>query len=131
MLIFRLGDVLIAWENEAYLLVNELGKDKYEIVVPSVSILAEPSVALIDKNVDKHNTRQVSEAYLKFLYSKEAQELIVKHYFRPRDKAVAKKHAGEFAKVNLFTIDQLFGGWQKAQKVHFSDGGVFDQLYAR
>src|SRR5450432_3268573 len=123
------GHVLVSWENEAYLLVNELGKDKFEVVNPSVSILAEPPVAVVDKNVDKHGTRAVAEAYLKFLYSDEGQELAVKNHYRPRSAAVAGKHAGTFPKIKLFTIDQLFGGWQKAQATHFADGGTFDQIY--
>jgi sulfate/thiosulfate-binding protein len=124
-----IGDVLVSWENEAYLLVNELGKDKFEIVNPSVSILAEPPVAVVDKNVDKHGTRAVAEAYLKFLYTDEGQEIAVKNHYRPRSAAVAAKHAGAFPKIKLFTIDQLFGGWQKAQATHFADGGTFDQIY--
>lgn len=127
----KLGDVLVAWENEAYLLINELGPDKYEIVVPSISILAEPPVTVVDKNVDKHNTRKVSEAYLTYLYSKAGQELAVKHYFRPQDKQIAAKYSAKFRPVKLFKIESLFGGWQKAQKTHFSDNGVFDQIYAK
>lgn len=124
-----IGDVLIAWENEALLAVNELGKDKFEIIVPSVSILAEPSVSLVDKVVDRRKTREVAQAYLEYLYSEEGQEIAVKHYYRPRNEAVAAKHAAAFPKVALFTIDDVFGGWQKAQKAHFSDGGIFDQIY--
>jgi sulfate/thiosulfate transport system substrate-binding protein len=124
-----IGDVLVSWENEAYLLVNELGKDKFQIVNPSVSILAEPPVAVVDKNVDKHGTRAVAEAYLKFLYSDEGQELAVKNHYRPRNAAVAGKHAADFAKIKLFTIDKVFGGWAKAQATHFADGGTFDQIY--
>jgi sulfate/thiosulfate transport system substrate-binding protein len=124
-----IGQVLVSWENEAYLLVNELGKDKFEIVNPSVSILAEPPVAVVDKNVDKHGTRAVAEAYLKFLYSDEGQEIAVKNHYRPRTAAVVAKHAGTFPKIKLFTIDQVFGGWQKAQATHFADGGTFDQIY--
>lgn len=124
-----IGDVLLAWENEAFLAINELGKDKFEIVVPSLSILAEPTVALVDKVVDKRGTRQVAEAYLKYLYSVEGQEIAAKNYYRPRLQAVAQKHAGQFPKVELFTIDDVFGGWQKAQRTHFADGGVFDQIY--
>ena len=123
-----LGDVLLAWENEAFLAINELGKDKFEIVVPSLSILAEPSVAVVDKFVDKHGTRKVAEAYLKYWYTKEGQEIAARNYYRPRLKSVAAKY-DHFAKVNLFTIDSVFGGWQKAQKTHFADGGVFDQIY--
>jgi sulfate transport system substrate-binding protein len=124
-----IGDVLVSWENEAYLLVNELGKDKFQIVDPSTSILAEPPVAVVDKNVDKHGTRAVAEAYLKFLYTDEGQELAVKNHYRPRSATVATKHAGAFPKIKLFTIDGLFGGWHKAQATHFADGGTFDQIY--
>ncbi|HMU97124.1 MAG TPA: sulfate ABC transporter substrate-binding protein [Elusimicrobiota bacterium] len=124
-----IGDVLVAWENEAFLAVNEGGKGRFEIVVPSVSILAEPPVALVDKVVDRHGTRKTAEAYLKFLYTDEAQEIVARNYYRPRSAAVAAKHAGDFPTLRLFTIDELFGGWQKAQKVHFADGGVFDQIY--
>jgi sulfate transport system substrate-binding protein len=121
-----IGDVLLAWENEAFLAVNELGPDKFEIVVPSVSILAEPPVAVIDRFADKHGTREVAEAYLKYLYSPAGQRLAAKHYYRP----VAPEHADpadlrRFPQVELFTIDQVFGGWQMAQKTHFADGGVF------
>jgi len=123
------GDVLLAWENEAFLAVKELGPDKVEIVVPSVSILAEPPVSIVDKVVDKKKTRAVAEAYLEYLYTSEGQEIAAKHYYRPRLEATAKKHAATFPKVKLFTIDRLFGGWQKAQKVHFADGGIFDQIY--
>ncbi|MDE1568398.1 sulfate ABC transporter substrate-binding protein [Aquabacter sp. P-9] len=124
-----IGDVLIAWENEAYLSVNELGPDKFDIVTPSLSILAEPPVTVVDKVVDKRGTREISEAYLKFLYTPEGQELAAKHYYRPRNEAVAAKFKDKFAPVELFTIDQVFGGWTKAQKTHFGDGGVFDQIY--
>jgi sulfate transport system substrate-binding protein len=123
------GDVLIAWENEAFLAVNELGKDRFEIVVPSLSILAEPPVALVDKVVDRKGTRKLAEEYLKYLYSPEGQEIAAKHYYRPYDKKVAAKYAGRFPKLRLLTIDDTFGGWSKAQKTHFSDGGVFDQIY--
>ena len=125
----EIGDVLIAWENEALLAVKELGKDKFEIIVPSVSILAEPPVSLVDKVVDRHKTREVAQAYLEYLYSAEGQEIAMKHFYRPRNESVASKHAATFPKVALFTIDDLFGGWQKAQKTHFSDGGIFDQIY--
>ena len=123
-----IGDVLIAWENEAFLSVKELGPDKYDIVTPSISILAEPPVAVVDKVVDKKGTRKAAQAYLEYLYSPEAQEIIAKNYYRPRDAKVAAKYASQFAKVKLFTIDEAFGGWQKAQKAHFNDGGVFDQI---
>jgi sulfate/thiosulfate-binding protein len=122
-----IGQVLVAWENEAYLLVNELGKDKFEIVNPGVSILAEPPVAVVDKNVDKHGTRAAAEGYLKFLYTQEGQELVAKHHYRPRNAAVAAKHP--LPPIKLFTIDQVFGGWQKAHATHFADGGTFDQIY--
>jgi sulfate transport system substrate-binding protein len=126
-----LGDVLIAWENEAYLSLAEFGKDKFEIVTPSLSILAEPPVSVVDKVVDKRGTRKVAEAYLQYLYSPEGQDIAGKHYYRPRDAKVAAKYSKQFGKVNLFTIDEQFGGWAKAQKTHFSDGGVFDQIYAK
>jgi sulfate transport system substrate-binding protein len=123
-----IGDVLIAWENEAYLATRDLEPGAFEVVVPSVSILAEPSVALVDKNVDKHNTRSLATGYLNYLYSPIGQELAAKHYFRPRNPEIAKKYQSKFAPVNLFTIDQAFGGWRNAQKVHFDDGGIFDQI---
>ena len=124
-----IGDVFISWENEALLAVKELGVDKFEIVVPSVSILAEPPVTLVDKVADKRGTRKVSEAYLEYLYSDEGQDLAGKHFYRPRDAKAAAKYAKVFPKVNLITIDEAFGGWQKAQKTFFADGGVFDQIY--
>jgi sulfate/thiosulfate-binding protein len=124
-----IGDVLIAWENEAFLAINELGKDKFEIIVPSLSILAEPPVTIVDKVVDKHGTRKVAQAYLEYLYSPEGQEIAAKNYYRPRLKSVAAKYAKQFPKVKLFTIDEVFGGWQKTQKIHFADDGVFDQIY--
>ena len=125
------GDAFISWENEAYLLKKEFG-DKIEIVVPSISILAEPAVTVVDKNVDKKGTRAVAEAYLKYLYSEEGQDIAGKHFYRPvvSDKAKAK-YATQFPKLNLFTIDDAFGGWEKAAKEHFADGGSFDQIYAR
>lgn len=126
-----LGDVLIAWENEAYLSVKELGPDKFDIVTPSISILAEPSVALVDKVVDRRGTRKVSTVYLEYLYSPIGQEIAARHYYRPRNKEVAARYANQFAKVKLFTIDQVFGGWEKTQKAYFADGGVFDQIIAR
>jgi len=125
------GDVLIAWENEAYLVLGEFGKDKFEIVTPSLSILAEPPVSVVDKVVDKRGTRKVAEAYLQYLYSPVGQDLAGKNYYRPRDKTAAAKYAKQFGNVNLFTIDDLFGGWTKAQKTHFADGGVFDQFYGK
>lgn len=125
----EIGDVLLAWENEALLTVNTLGKDKTEIVVPSTSILAEPPVTVVDKYVDKHGTREVAEAYLKYLYTDQGQEIAAKHYFRPRSKSVADKYAGQFPKLELFTIQEVAGNWQEAQKTHFADGGIFDQIY--
>jgi sulfate transport system substrate-binding protein len=110
-------------------LVNELGKDKFEVVNPSVSILAEPPVTIVDKNVAKHGTKDVAEAYLKFLYSPEGQKLAAKNHYRPRDASAAAAHTPAFPKIKLFTIDQVFGGWQKAQAEHFADGGLFDQIY--
>ena len=124
-----MGDVLIAWENEAFLSLNELGKDEYEIVVPSISILAEPPVAVVDKVVDKRGTREVAKAYLDYLYTKEGQEIAAQNYYRPRDKEVAEKYKDKFPEIKLVTIDGEFGGWSKAQKEHFSDGGTFDQIY--
>lgn len=124
-----IGDVLISWENEALLAINKIGKDKFEIIVPSISILAEPPVAIVDKIAKKHKTQAVAEAYLQFLYSEPGQEIAAKHYFRPRLDSVANKYAAQFPQVNLFTIDEVFGGWQQAQKAHFDDGGIFDQIY--
>ena len=124
-----IGDVLLAWENEAYLAVKELGPEKVDIVVPSLSILAEPPVTVVDKNVDKHGTRVVAEAYLNYLYSEEGQNIAGQNYYRPIDKKVAAKYAKTFAPFKLITIDEVFGGWQKAQKAHFDDGGSFDQIY--
>jgi sulfate/thiosulfate-binding protein len=124
-----IGDVLIAWENEALLAIKELGPDKFEAVAPTVSILAEPPVAVVDKTVDKRGTRKVAEAYLQYLYTDEGQEIAAKHYYRPVSDKVAKKYAAQFPNVKLFTIDEVFGGWTKAQKTHFADGGSFDQIY--
>jgi sulfate/thiosulfate-binding protein len=126
-----IGDVLLAWENEAFLAKKELGPDKVEIIVPSLSILAEPPVTVVDKVVDRRRTRAVAEAYVQYLYSEEGQEIAAKNYYRPTLAAVAKKYEAQFPKVNLITIDDVFGGWTKAQKTHFADGGVFDQIYAR
>jgi sulfate transport system substrate-binding protein len=123
------GDVLIAWENEAFLASKELSREGLEIIVPSISILAEPTVAVVDVNVDKHGTRKLAEAYLNFLYSPEGQELAAKHYFRPRLAEVAAKYADRFPKLDLVTIDHDFGGWKVAQAKHFADGGTFDQIY--
>lgn len=125
----EIGDVLIAWENEAFLSIKELGPDKVEIVVPSLSILAEPPVSIVDKVVDKKGTRAVAQAYLEYLYTPEGQEIVARNYYRPRLEAVAKKYASTFPKIKLVTIDEVFGGWQKAQKTHFADGAIFDQIY--
>jgi sulfate transport system substrate-binding protein len=125
-----IGDVLLAWENEALLAVQRLGGGRVEVVVPSHSMLAEPPVAVVDRVVDRHGTRAVAEAYLEYLYSKEGQELAARHYFRPRDPEVAAKYATQFPKVTLVTIDEAFGGWAAAQSAHFADGGSFDRIYA-
>jgi sulfate transport system substrate-binding protein len=125
-----LGDVLVAWENEAFLTLNEKGGDEYEIVVPSLSILAEPPVAVVDKVVDRKGTREVAEAYLKYLYTPEGQKLVAKNFYRPRStEGVDPADLKRFPDVKLFTVDQVFGGWQKAQKQHFDDGGLFDRIY--
>jgi sulfate/thiosulfate-binding protein len=124
------GDVLLAWENEAFLAINELGKDKFEIVVPSLSILAEPPVSVVDKVVDQKGTRAAAEAFLTFIYSPEGQEIAAKDYYRPRDPAVAKRHEASFPKLQLITIDD-FGGWRKAQTTHFNEGGVFDSIHTQ
>jgi len=124
-----IGDVLIAWENEVLLGAKDLGKDKFEIVVPSMSILCEPTVSVVDKVVDKKGTRAVAEEYLKYLYSPEGQEIAAKRYYRPRSEAIAKKYASQFPNVKLFTLAEIVGDWQKTQKIHFADGGVFDQVY--
>jgi sulfate transport system substrate-binding protein len=126
-----IGDVLLAWENEAFLAVQELGPDRFEIVVPSFSILAEPPVAVVDKVVDKKGTRAVAHAYLEFLYSPEGQALAAKHYYRPRDKAALAKAPVQFPELKLVTIDEAFGGWASAQKTHFADGGTFDRIYVQ
>jgi sulfate transport system substrate-binding protein len=123
-----IGDVLIAWENEAYLAVKELGPDKFEIVTPALSILAEPPVAVVEKVSTRKNTKKVATAYLEYLYSAEGQEIAARHYYRPRNPKIAAKFAGQFAKLQLVTIDEVFGGWQQAQKTHFNDGGIFDQI---
>jgi len=125
-----IGDVLLAWENEALLALRELGPDKFEIVAPSVSILAEPPVAVVDKNVDKRGTRPVAQAYLEFLYGDQGQEIVAKNYYRPSVDKFAKKYASQFPQIKLFQISD-FGGWTAAQKTHFADGGVFDQIYAK
>jgi sulfate/thiosulfate transport system substrate-binding protein len=124
-----IGDVLVTWENEAILSVKELGKGKFEIVVPSVSILTEPPVTLVDKVTDKRGTRAVAEAYLKELYTPEGQEIAAKHYYRPRNADVLAKYKAQFPAITLFTVDELFGGWSKAQPTHFNDGGLFDKIY--
>jgi sulfate transport system substrate-binding protein len=124
-----IGDVLLSWENEAYLALNQLGKDKFEIVTPSISILAEPPVSIVDKVAAKHGTTEVATAYLKFLYSEEGQEIGAKNYYRPQSPQALAKYANQFPKLKLFTIDDTFGGWEKTQKKHFEDGGVFDKIY--
>ncbi|HEU4381304.1 MAG TPA: sulfate ABC transporter substrate-binding protein [Hyphomicrobiaceae bacterium] len=126
-----IGDVFVSWENEAFLALKELGSEKLEIVVPSLSILAEPPVTVVDKVVDKRGTRKVAEAYLQYLYSPEGQDIAGKNFYRPRDPAAAAKYAKQFVDVKLFTIDEVFGGWNKAQKAHFDDGGTFDQIYGK
>jgi sulfate transport system substrate-binding protein len=125
-----IGDVLIAWENEAYLALKELGPDKVEIVTPSLSILAEPPVAVVDKVAAKNGTTEVAQAYLQYLYSHEGQEIAARNFYRPRLQSVAKEHAAQFAKLRLVTIDDVFGGWKKVQAEHFADGGTFDQIYS-
>jgi sulfate/thiosulfate transport system substrate-binding protein len=129
-----IGDVLLSWENEAYLALNELGKDeagkaRFEVITPSISILAEPPVSVVDQVAAKHGTAEVAKAYLEFLYSEQGQEIAAKNYYRPRLASVAAKYSSRFPKLGLFTIDELFGGWQKAQKKHFDEGGVFDKIY--
>ncbi|SEA60520.1 sulfate ABC transporter substrate-binding protein [Alkalimonas amylolytica] len=124
----RIGDVFIAWENEAFLSVEQLGRGEYEIVVPSVSILAEPPVTVVDRNVDRKGTRAVAEAYLNYLYSDEAQHLAAKHFYRPGRPEIAEQYLEKFPQVNLFGIDDVFGGWDKAQADHFNDGGYFDRI---
>ena len=126
-----IGDVFISWKNEAFLALKELGPDKFEIVVPSISILAEPPVTLVDKVVDKRGTREVAQAYLEYLYSPEGQDIAGRNYYRPNDPRVAARYAKQFPKVNLFAIDEVFGGWARAQKAHFADGGTFDQIYTK
>jgi sulfate/thiosulfate transport system substrate-binding protein len=123
------GDVLLAWENEAFLAQREFGKDKFEIVSPPLSILAEPPVSVVDKVADSKGTRAVAEAYLKYWYSREGQEIAARNSYRPRDLEIAKQYENSFGKVELFTIDEVFGGWAKAQQEHFSEGGIFDQIY--
>lgn len=125
----EIGDVLIAWENEAFLAINELGEDKFEIVAPSISILAEPSIAVVDSVVDKKGTREVAEAYLDYLYTDVGQEIAAENYYRPRSEEVATKFKDQFPDIKLFTIDEKFGSWKEAQQKHFADDGVFDSIY--
>ena len=125
----EIGDVLLAWENEAHLALKEFGADKFEIVTPPLSILAEPPVAVVDKNARRHGTTEVARAYLDYLYSDEGQEIAAKNFYRPRNEAIAKKYADNFTQLKLVTVDQEFGGWAKAQKIHFADGGIFDQIF--
>ncbi len=125
----EIGDVLVGWENEAYLALKEFGADKFEIVTPSISILAEPTVALVDRVVKKKGTEAIAKAYLEYLYSDEGQEIAGRNFYRPRSEKALEKYGDKFAKVNLFTIDEIFGGWQQATRKHFADGGVFDQIY--
>jgi sulfate/thiosulfate-binding protein len=126
----EIGDVLLTWENEGFLILKEYGgKEKFQIVTPSISILAEPPVAVVDKVVKRHGTEKVAAEYLKYLYSAEGQELAAKHYYRPRDPTVLARHGDQFTKLELFTVDALFGGWKEAQEKHFADGGVFDKIY--
>ena len=124
-----IGDVLIAWENEALLSVNQLGADKFNIITPSISILTEPPVAIVDQVVDKKGTRKIAQAYLDYLYTKEGQEIAARNYYRPRDEEVANTYQDIFPQIKLITIDEAFGGWQKAHEVHFRDGGIFDEIY--
>jgi sulfate transport system substrate-binding protein len=126
-----IGDVLLAWENEAYLAVKELGPNKFDVVAPSLSILAEPPVSIVDKVVDKHGTRAIAEEYVRYLYSKEGQEIAAKHFYRPRDPEIAAKHAAQFPNIPLVTIDAAFGGWTRAQATHFADNGTFDRIYGQ
>jgi len=123
--------VLLTWENEAHLSLREFGADKFDVVYPPVSILAEPPVAVVDKTVDRRGTRAVAQAYLEYLYTPEGQEIAARNFYRPIDPKVAEKYARQFPKTAMFTIDEVFGGWAKAQKTHFADGGTFDQIYTR
>jgi len=124
-----IGDVLIAWENEALLVTQRLAKERFELVMPSVSILTEPPVTIVDRVVDKRGSRQVAQAYLEFLYCETAQDIAARHFYRPRLNAVAGKHAAQFQALRLFTVAEVFGGWQAVHRRHFADGGIFDQLY--
>jgi sulfate transport system substrate-binding protein len=126
-----IGDVLISWENEAFLALKEYGSDKFEIVIPSFSVLAEPTVALVDRVVDKKGTRQVAEAYLQYLYTDEGQEIAARHFYRPTNEKIAEKYAKQFPTIKLFKVDDAFGSWKNAQKAHFDDGGTFDQIYLK
>jgi sulfate transport system substrate-binding protein len=126
-----MGDVLLAWENEAYLSLKEFGAEKFDVIYPPTSILAEPPVSVVDKVVDKRGTRDVAQAYLEYLYTPEGQEIAAKNYYRPTDAKVAAKYEKNFPKIKLFTVDDTFGGWTQAQKTHFADGGVFDQIYGK
>jgi sulfate transport system substrate-binding protein len=126
-----IGDVFISWENEAFLAIKELGKDRFEIVIPSLSILAQPPVTVVDKVIDKRGTRKQAEAYLQYLYTEEGQEIAARHFYRPTNEKIAAKYAEQFPKLSLFTIDEAFGGWATASKTHFQDGGTFDQIYTR
>jgi sulfate transport system substrate-binding protein len=126
-----IGDVLLAWENEAYLAVKQLGPEKFDVIAPSLSILAEPPVSIVDKVVDQHGTRKVAEEYLRHLYSKEGQEIVAQHFYRPRDPEIAAKYGKQFPSMSLVTIDGAFGGWAKAQATHFADGGTFDRIYGQ
>jgi sulfate/thiosulfate transport system substrate-binding protein len=124
-----IGDVLIAWENEALLAIKELGPGKFEVIAPSLSILAEPPVAVVDKIANKHGTREVAQAYLEYLYTDAGQEIAAKHFYRPRNAAIAAKYQAQFPSIKLVTVDEVFGGWKKAHASHFADGGTFDQIY--
>ncbi|MGD1029995.1 MAG: sulfate ABC transporter substrate-binding protein [Opitutaceae bacterium] len=126
-----IGDVLLSWENEAFLALKEAGGDQFQVVVPSTSILAEPPVAVVDKVADRRGTAEVARAYLEYLYSDEGQEIAARNYYRPRNKTIAAKYSNIFPKFELFTIDEVFGGWTKAQQTHFADGGIFDQIYQK
>lgn len=126
-----IGDVLISWENEALLAIKQFGEGKFDIVYPSVSILAEPSVAWVDKVVSKRGTQEIAKAYLEYLYSPEGQDIVARHYFRPRNQEILAKYSAQFPQIQLFTVDEKFGGWKEATKVHFSDGGTFDAIYKR
>ena len=124
-----IGDVLISWENEAFLAIKEYGPEKFEVTIPSLSILTEPPVTIVDKNADRHGTRDIAQTYLEYLYSKKGQEIVARHFYRPSDPEIAEKYAHQFPAIKLFTVDEVFGGWQKAQTIHFNDGGLFDKIY--